>query len=221
MLNEEIDFVQLSGTQGADISRFEAQSDKFDIQQFDQGRLFYLYVNPDAAGTQDAKVREALQYAFDRDAIVSGVYGGRASATTSIFPKDSRFYQENENAVSFNVEKAKSLLSEAGYTDTNNDGFVDKDGVNLKLHIVNYASNGFPTLSEVLQSQLKEIGVDSESLRHQEQLWIPLSQIITILEHMHIAHRLMETLITTYSLYLSQMVHLTSIHIQMLQLISY
>ena len=41
MLNEEIDFVQLSGTQGADISRFEAQSDKFDIQQFDQGRLFY------------------------------------------------------------------------------------------------------------------------------------------------------------------------------------
>lgn len=162
MLNEEIDFVQLSGTQGANISRFEAQSDKFDIQQFDQGRLFYLYVNPDAAGTQDAKVREALQYAFDRDAIVSGVYGGRASATTSIFPKDSRFYQENENAVSFNVEKAKSLLSEAGYTDTNNDGFVDKDGVNLKLHIVNYASNGFPTLSEVLQSQLKEIGVDSD-----------------------------------------------------------
>ena len=50
MLNEEIDFVQLSGTQGADISRFEAQSDKFDIQQFDQGRLFYLYINPDAAG---------------------------------------------------------------------------------------------------------------------------------------------------------------------------
>ena len=77
MLNEEIDFVQLSGTQGADISRFEAQSDKFDIQQFDQGRLFYLYINPDAAGTQDAKVREALQYAFDRDAIVSGVYGGK------------------------------------------------------------------------------------------------------------------------------------------------
>lgn len=162
MLNEEIDFVQLSGTQGADISRFEADTGKFDVKQFDQGRLFYLYVNPDAAGTQDAKVREALQYAFDRDAIVSGVYGGRASTTTSIFPKDSRFHKENENAVSFNVEKAKSLLSEAGYTDTNNDGFVDKDGVNLKLHIVNYSANGFPTLSEVLQSQLKEVGIDAD-----------------------------------------------------------
>lgn len=162
MLNGEIDFVQLSGTQGADISRFEADAGKYDIQQFDQGRLFYLYVNPDAAGTQDAKVREALQYAFDRDAIVNGVYGKRASTTTSIFPKDSRFYQENVKDVSYNAEKAKNLLKEAGYTDTNNDGFVDKDGVNLKLHIVNYAANGFPTLSEVLQSQLKEIGVDSD-----------------------------------------------------------
>ncbi|MCI5863079.1 MAG: ABC transporter substrate-binding protein [Lachnospiraceae bacterium] len=162
MLNEEIDFVQLSGTQGADISRFEADTGKFDIKQFDQGRLFYLYINPDAVGTKDAKVREALQYAFDRDAIVSGVYGGRASATTSIFPKDSRFYQENDNAVSHNAEKARNLLREAGYTDTNNDGFVDKDGVNLKLHIVNYSANGFPTLSEVLQSQLKEVGIDAD-----------------------------------------------------------
>ena len=139
----------------------------------------------------------ALQYAFDRDAIVSGVYGGRASATTSIFPKDSRFHQENENAVSFNVEKAKSLLSEAGYTDTNNDGFVDKDGVNLKLHIVNYSANGFPTLSEVLQSQLKEVGIDADLDSIPERLRKHLNpENYNIGTYMHTALRQTETLRT-------------------------
>ena len=71
-------------------------------------------------------------------------------------------HQERQIQRTYDPEQAKSLLAEAGYTDTDGDGFVDKDGQKLTLKLVTYPSR--PDLSVLMQlvvSELNEIGVDT------------------------------------------------------------
>ena len=62
-------------------------------------------------------------------------------------------------AQTYDLDKAKECLEAAGYSDTDGDGIVDKDGENLSLTIS--ISNGSSTaVSETLQDMWKQIGVD-------------------------------------------------------------
>lgn len=153
----EIDWGSVSDS---DLQIFE-NDDRYEVMTKNNGRVYYLYVNPNYTFTQDDALREALQYAVDREAIVAGVYSGHGEATRSIFPSWSEFYTDEYLQPEYNVETAKKILADAGYTDSDGDGFLEKDGEKVVLNITCYAPNNFPTLSEVLQSMLKEIGIDS------------------------------------------------------------
>ena len=144
----------------SDLEIFE-NNPEFKVETKNNGRAYYLYVNPNFTFTQDAALREALQYAVDREAILKGVYSGHGVVTRSIFPDWSEFYTKDALQAEYNQETAKKKLEEAGYKDTDGDGFVEKDGKKVTLSIYCYKANNFATLSEVLQSQLKAIGIDS------------------------------------------------------------
>ncbi|MBQ8026021.1 MAG: hypothetical protein IJ259_06360 [Oscillospiraceae bacterium] len=153
----EIDWAQVSNT---DLQLFE-NDENYEVRTRNDGRVFYLYLNPNYTFTQDDALREALQYAVDREAIVAGVYSGHGEATRSIFPSWSEFYTDEYLQPEYNVETARKILADAGYTDSDGDGFLEKDGEKVVLNITCYSANSFPTLSEVLQSMFKEIGIDS------------------------------------------------------------
>ena len=144
----------------SDLEIFE-NDPRYEVMTKNNGRVYYLYVNPNYTFTQDDAVREALQYAFDRDSIVAGVYSGRGESTYSIFPTWSEFYTADHLQPAYNAETAKKILADAGYADTDGDGFLDKDGEKVTLSIYTYGTNNFPVLCEVLQSMLKAIGIDS------------------------------------------------------------
>ena len=158
MQSGELDWASVSDS---DLKLFEGNDD-YVISEYNGRRVYYLYVNPNYTFTQDPALREALTYAFNRQEIVDGVYAGHGSTTRSIFTEDSQFYTEEYLQPDFDQNKAKELLTAAGYTDTDGDGFVEKNGEPVKLNITYYDKNGFKTLSEVIQSQLKAIGIDSE-----------------------------------------------------------
>ena len=64
----------------------------------------------------DVRVRQAINYAFDRDAIVKQAYGGAGTSTAQLFSTDSSAYDEALNGkYTYDVAKAKQLLAEAGY----------------------------------------------------------------------------------------------------------
>lgn len=113
----------------------------------------------------DSLLRKAINYAIDRETIVQGIYDGFAEAAKSLTPPVV-FPAINEGieGFSYDPEKALELFAEAGWTDSDGDGILDKDGEPLKLVLV----SGFPPanlikpLPEVIQGQLKEIGVDVE-----------------------------------------------------------
>jgi peptide/nickel transport system substrate-binding protein len=157
----EIDW---GGINASDIGLFNDESRYRTISTLSNGRVFYLYLNPNYTFTADPAVREALLYAFDREAILLGVYRGSGSITKVIFPEYSVYYDDSYAHPDFDAEKAKEILAAAGYADSDGDGILEKDGEKLHLNITCYSANSFPVLSEVLQSMLKDIGIESDIL---------------------------------------------------------
>ncbi len=99
------------------------------------------YDSPNSMGNPvllDQKFREALNWAVDRDEVVKTAFLGYASAGSSIIIPNSRFHWEPpaESKFTYDPEKAKQILDEAGYKDVDGDGFrEDKKGEKLELRL--------------------------------------------------------------------------------------
>ena len=65
----------------------------------------------------DVRVRQALNYAIDREAIIQSIMGGYGEILTSIWRKDFPDYDDSIEGYTYDPEKAKELLAEAGYAD--------------------------------------------------------------------------------------------------------
>ncbi|MGE0881065.1 MAG: ABC transporter substrate-binding protein [Acidimicrobiia bacterium] len=94
----------------------------------------------------NVKVRQAMAYAFDREAYNSTVFGGKSEVAWDLWPKSSPWHDTaNENFYKRDVAKAKQLLTEAGYP----------NGVTLTMA----AGAAVQRDMEVMQAQLKEAGI--------------------------------------------------------------
>jgi peptide/nickel transport system substrate-binding protein len=77
----------------------------------------------DRAGTQnpalaDVRVRQAINYALDRDGLLEALQHGNGTVTTQVFKASSQAYDpELDSAYPYDTAKAKELLAEAGYAD--------------------------------------------------------------------------------------------------------
>ena len=66
----------------------------------------------------DVRVRQALNYAMNRPAILDQAFGGKGTATTQMFSTESAAYDKKlDDAYPYDVAKAKKLLADAGYAD--------------------------------------------------------------------------------------------------------
>jgi peptide/nickel transport system substrate-binding protein len=99
-----------------------------------------------------------LNYAIDRDGIVKAVTNGQATPLYGPITPATMGYWPGVEYVGYHYdpEKAKALLAEAGYT-PGADGIMTKDGKPLALTLL---YNGQSRLPEILQQQLKGIGID-------------------------------------------------------------
>lgn len=95
----------------------------------------------------DVRVRQAINYAFDRDGLLESLGDGLGTVTEQIFPTSSEAYDESlDSTYSYDPEKAKELLAEAGYA----------DGFSLDLPM----SSLFDTsLTAIIEQQLGDIGI--------------------------------------------------------------
>lgn len=145
-----------------DIDLFK-HNDKFRVDEISSLRvvLARLNQNPDHI-LSDEKVRAALISGCDRETynniLLKGTFiPGKAPVPPSL---DYGFNQlVDPNA--YNPERAKQLLTEAGWTDSDGDGILDKDGRNLTLDFVVYNSRAeLPLYAEAVQADLKKLGFD-------------------------------------------------------------
>ena len=111
----------------------------------------------------DAKVRTALTLAFNREAIVKDVYVGLGKVAVGPYLPSSPFHDPNIKPLPFDLERSKQLLSEAGWTDSDGDGLLDKevDGkrtpFEFKLMIGSYPT--VKAMANIFQNDLLKVGI--------------------------------------------------------------
>lgn len=108
-----------------------------------------MLINTSTGATKNVKVRQALNYAVDKDALVKTIYRGFATPDQGQVTQPQTFgFNPTVHAYPYDPAKAKQLLAEAGYS----------TGLNLKLDLF---VNG-PEVRDVafaVQEQLKAIGI--------------------------------------------------------------
>ncbi|WP_449627096.1 ABC transporter substrate-binding protein [Rhodoglobus sp.] len=97
-----------------DVDALTASVDVETVQSF--GLLFMMF-NTESAPFDDPRVRQALFYALDMDKIIDTGMLGNAEAATSFLPKSHPNYNEASTVYTYDPEKAKDLLAEAGASD--------------------------------------------------------------------------------------------------------
>src|SRR6056297_1079310 len=110
---------------------------------------------------QDKRVRQALAYAIDKQELIDGVLLGYGAVATGPYKPDTWVYNPEVPRYPYDPEKARQLLAEAGWQDSDGDGVLDKDGKRFAFTIVTNQGNDLRSKTgEIIQRRFKQIGVD-------------------------------------------------------------
>ncbi len=120
----------------------------------------YLGFNMRHPFFQDVRVRRAISRAISRDELVQGALLGQGVAAFGPYKPGTPVYHPELKPVAQDREKAAALLKEAGFSDSDGDGVLDRDGHALEFTILTNQGNAERILAAIiLQSQLKAVGI--------------------------------------------------------------
>ena len=161
-LNGEID---VAAVEPADVGVVES-TEGLNVNVYPTRSFTYYMTNLDPVQTtlfEDKAVRQALFYGLDRESIVNDILLGYGEVARVTQPVISYAYAPDQitTVYEFDPEKSKALLAEAGWTDTDGDGIVDKDGTPLAFEMI-YPS-GTPSTDQMvayMQDAWSAIGVE-------------------------------------------------------------
>ena len=110
----------------------------------------------------DSKVRIALTYAINRKEILEDyLYNYGELASTPISPIFKSAYNPGIKQYEYNPEKARQILSDEGWKDSNNNGIIDKNGVEFEFTLSIPAGNPLrPYEATIIKNNLKAVGVE-------------------------------------------------------------
>ncbi len=89
-------------------------------------RYYYLAMNNTAPYLSDVKVRQALTHLTDVDDFINNIEGGLGTRTIGHFNPSKPYYNNNLAPRAYDIEKATSLLNEAGWSDSDGNGILDR-----------------------------------------------------------------------------------------------
>ena len=109
----------------------------------------YLMMNNQKEPFNDVRVRQAINYAIDKNAYIAVVKVGNATVAQSVIGQNVQYFKANE-PYEYDIEKAKELLAEAGYP----------DGFTTSIMYANTTAN--QKQCEFLKQQLEQVGIEVE-----------------------------------------------------------
>ena len=132
------------------------------FQKFKYPAFGYAYMayNLDDERFKEKRVRQALNYAVDKKEIIDGVLLGQGRVSNGQYVPESWAHNKDVKPYPFNPEKAKEMLAEAGWRDTDNDGWLDKGGERFEFTLITNQGNDLRRMTaEIIQRRLKNIGI--------------------------------------------------------------
>jgi peptide/nickel transport system substrate-binding protein len=120
----------------------------------------YLAYNLTDERFSDKRVRRALSYAVNTEQIIRIVLLGLGRPITGPFLPQSWAYDQSVQPMAFDPDRARTLLTDAGWIDTDHDGWVEKNGEEFTFTIlVNQGLDVRTKTAELIQKYLKDVGV--------------------------------------------------------------
>ena len=110
----------------------------------------------------DVKVRKALSMAIDRELLTEVGYGKAGAPTCNLVPAPAIYASDNTDCLVQDLEGAKALLEEAGWTDSNGDGVREKDGMKLSLLYQTSTNAVRQDFQALIKDWWEQIGVETE-----------------------------------------------------------
>ncbi|SDL75701.1 ABC transporter substrate-binding protein [Tessaracoccus oleiagri] len=158
MLSGQLDIISNLTVPQA-ITQFEDSEDFVVLEGYTDGEvvLTYNHANPALAVKE---VRQALNHAVDRQAVVDAAWGGKGELIGSMVPPTEPWYEDLSDFYPYDPERAKELLAEAGYA----------EGLTLRLRVptLPYA----PLAARSIQAQLREVGVEAAVEELEFSTWL-------------------------------------------------
>lgn len=145
--NGELDIISVSGDQ---VAAFE-NNPAYTVVQAPANSLQLMAMNLSHEALSDLRVRQAINYAVDKDALIDTVWWGYGEKIGSHYPTVLKEYVDHSEDYSYDPEMAKSLLKEAGY----------ENGLTLNLVLPkNYTA--YVNAGQVIADQLEAVGIHCE-----------------------------------------------------------
>jgi peptide/nickel transport system substrate-binding protein len=167
MLNGELDWAAISDKNLYMQTKDDAavKSGKAKLVEYDYPGYRYIGWNFKKEIFKEKAVRTALAHAIPVQKIIDKVLYGLGSPLSGPFLPTGSSYDPTLKPLEYDLEKAKKLLDEAGWKDTNGNGVRDKT-INgklfeLKFDFIIYADAPmYKTIAEILKEEYRQIGVD-------------------------------------------------------------
>jgi len=164
--NKEIDLMYV--VVPLDFYKNLANADEFGLKRVTPSEPAFTYLgwNHNNPLFSDKRVRWALSYLVDRKTLIDKIAFGYAVPIQSpIYYKQTKFLNADLPEIEYNPEKAKQLLAEAGWKDSDGDGIIDKiiDGKKVDFKFT-FLLNTNPTRQQtclVIIDDLKKVGIQA------------------------------------------------------------
>jgi peptide/nickel transport system substrate-binding protein len=120
------------------------------VKNFQAAQVNYLTLNSAKKPLNDTRVRQALNYAIDKQGLINAVLNGYGTLGTSFVPSGVMFYDNNLTPYNQDLKKAKDLLAQAGYPN---------GGIKLEL-LIRSGDAVTNQIGVILKDAFSKIGVD-------------------------------------------------------------
>ncbi len=131
---------------------------------YNEGWFFYLDPAQGHPALQDVRVRQAIALALDRDALVRDLLLGLTEPPAT-FWHNTPWADPSIQPWPYDPDRARALLDEAGWIDSNGDGIREKDGVDLMLTYGTSIRQVRQDTQAVAQQQLAQVGIGLDLLQ--------------------------------------------------------
>lgn len=146
-----------------ELKKSEIYGDKFDFLTVDLMRFYYIAINNSKPELADPDVRRALAKLNDVPKLIEILESGLGSQTVGIFNEKKPYYNTSLKPIELDIEGAKKIFQDEGWSDSNSDGSIDKviNGQRVEMDLDMYitGSDLSKNVALLLQENAKKAGV--------------------------------------------------------------
>lgn len=155
-----VDVANLTALQYTRQTEYPAFRKAYRKYRYPSSAYTYLGFNLKDPRFADRRVRQAFAHAIDKQALIDGVLYGLGREATGPYKPGTWVYNADVRRYPYDPARARQLLAEAGWKETNADGILVKDGKPFAFTLMtNQGNDERKKVAEIIQASLREIGV--------------------------------------------------------------